>query len=199
MGRRSLREQIIESGVKTIHERGFAASGIRDITTAAGVPQGSFTNHFASKEAFGVAVLDRYYLKTEAIIAGTLLDEKRAPLERLSSYFDAITELLAVAGWRHGCLIGNMSLEAAEHSELLRERLVEILSGLTQPFAAVVRAAQLSGDVRMDIAANDLAVVLLSAWQGAMLRMKVDRSPEPLALFKRVFITALIAVPKPTT
>lgn len=195
MPRRSLREQLIESGVTTLHRRGFAASGVREISAAAGVPQGSFTNHFGSKEAFGVAVLDRYHEKTDAIIDATLRDATRAPIERLYAYFDAITELLAGVGWRHGCMISNMSLEAAEHSEPLRERLGHILRALTRPFAEAVRAAQVAGEVRDDIDAAELAEVLLSAWHGAMLRMKVDRSPEPLDRFRRVFVATLLASP----
>jgi len=44
--------------MQTVHERGFASAGLREITAKAGVAQGSFTNHFASKDEFGVAVLD---------------------------------------------------------------------------------------------------------------------------------------------
>ena len=195
MARQSLREKLIESGVATLHQRGFAASGIREITGAAGVPQGSFTNHFRSKEAFGVAVLGRYLERTEALFDATLRDGTRPPLERLRAYFDAVTALLAGVGWRHGCMISNMSLEAAEHSELLRERLVEVFGALTQPFAEAVRAAQAAGQARDDIEAEDLADVLLAAWHGAMLRMKVDRSPEPLDRFKLVFVATLLAPP----
>ncbi len=193
MSRRSLREQLLESGVTTLHQRGFAASGVREITGAAGVPQGSFTNHFRSKEAFGVAALDRYFERTEAIFDATLGDQTRSPAQRLRAYFEAITEFLAGVGWRHGCMISNLSLETADHSELLRGRLEAIFGSMTQRFAEVLRAAQASGDVRDDVDADELADVLLSAWHGAMLRMKVDRSPEPLDRFKRVFLATLLA------
>ena len=80
MGRPSFREQIITSGGRTIHQRGLATTGLREITAAAGVAQGSFTNHFASKEEFGLAVLDRYFDEIRAVIAATLDDEAREPL-----------------------------------------------------------------------------------------------------------------------
>ena len=63
MARPSLREKIVESGVQTLHERGFARAGVREITADAGVPQGCFTNHFRSKEAFAAAILDQTTLK----------------------------------------------------------------------------------------------------------------------------------------
>ncbi len=195
MGRASLRDRLLESGVRTVHEHGYARSGIREITAAAGVPQGSFTNHFQSKEAFGLAALDRYYDGIEARMVVTLRDEARSPSDRLRAYFDGVTLLLEEAGWRHGCLIGNMGLEAAEHSEPLRERLATAFRALTQAFAETVRAAQLAGEMRDDLDAEDIAALLMASWQGAMLRMKVERSGLPIERFKRVLLGAFLTAP----
>ncbi len=195
MPRPSLREKIIESGVRTMHERGFAGAGIREITSEAGVPQGCFTNHFRSKEAFGVAVLDRYHDRTQAIMEATLRDPTRAPVERLRAYFDAVSEKLAASGWRYGCLVGNLSLEAPEQSETLRGHLVEVCSALTRSFAEVVRAGQAEGGIRRDLDADDIATFLLSSWEGAMMRMKVDRSPKPIEQFKQVLFATVLAHP----
>jgi TetR/AcrR family transcriptional repressor of nem operon len=195
MGRHSLRERFIESGVTTLHQRGFFAVGIREICAEAGAPQGSFINHFGSKEAFAVAVLDRYLERTEAIIAATLGDETRTATDRLTAYFDVITDALGGAGWRHGCMISNMSLEAAEHSDLIRGRLEQIFASLTRHFSAGIRAAQAAGSVRADVDPDELADVLLSSWHGAMLRMKVERSPKAIERFKRVMLSTLLTPP----
>jgi TetR/AcrR family transcriptional repressor of nem operon len=195
MGRNSVREQFVESGVTTLHEGGFFATGVREISARAGVSQGSFINHFGSKEGFGLEVLDRYYERTEAIIGATLADESRPPAERLAAYFDVITSALEGAGWRYGCMISNMSLEASEHSALLRDRLGQIFEALTRHFAGALRAAQRAGAVRSDFDAEELADVLLSAWHGAMLRMKVERSPRALERFKRVMLSSFLAPP----
>jgi TetR/AcrR family transcriptional repressor of nem operon len=122
----------------------------------------------------------------------TLRDEIRPAVERLRAYFDAITEGLEAAGWRYGCLIGNMSLEAPEHSELLRTRLVDVCGKLTRSFAEVVSAGQATGEIRSDLDADDTATFLLAAWEGAMMRMKVDRSPQPIEQFKRVLFAAIL-------
>jgi len=193
MARPSLREKIIESGVRTLHERGFAGAGVREITGDAGVPQGCFTNHFRSKEAFAVTILDRYHERTQAIMDETLRDESRPAAERLHAYFDAITEWLETAGWRYGCLVGNMSLEVPEHSELLRTHLVEICGALTSSFAEAIRAGQKAGEIRSDLDADDLAVFILASWEGAMMRMKVDRSPRPIEQFRRVLFATIVS------
>jgi TetR/AcrR family transcriptional repressor of nem operon len=195
MGRPSFRDKIIASGMQTVHERGFASAGLREITAKAGVAQGSFTNHFASKDEFGVAVLDHYFDQIRAVIAQTLNNMDRTPMERLRAYFDAITERLAAMGWRYGCLAANMALEAAEHSELIRRRLSYIFAEWTPPFAQVIREAQIAGQIRADLNSEDAGAALLEAWHGAMLRMKVERSPAPLDRFKRLILPALLVGP----
>jgi len=187
----SLRDKIIGSGVGTLHKRGYAAAGIREITADAGVPQGCFTNHFRSKEAFAAVVLDRYHEQTQAIMDSTLRDQSRQPRERLRAYFDAIAEWLEHAGWRYGCLVGNMSLEVPEHSDVLRRHLMEVCRSLTDSFAETVRAAQAAGEVRSDLDADDVATFLLASWEGAMMRMKVERSPEPIHQFERVLFATM--------
>ena len=160
-------------------------------------PQGSFSNHFASKEAFGIAVLDRYFERLDAIAAKTLRNPAFQPLDRLHAYFDEITESVRAVGWRHGCLISNMSLETAELSEALRGRLSEMLAALTDSFAEALNAAQAKGDVSQELVAGDVATILLAAWHGALLRMKIDRKPEPLAQFRRVAFTTLLSARPP--
>ena len=179
--------------MRTVHQHGFGHAGIRDITAAAGVPQGCFTNHFRSKEAFGVAVLDRYLEGIQATIAATLGDESKSPVEQLRAYFDSVTARLAEAEWHHGCLIGNMSLEMAEHSDLLRERLIAVLGGVTEPFAQTIQSAQAAGEMRDDFDADEIASVLMSSWQGAMLWMKVHRSAAAIERFKRITLAAFLA------
>jgi TetR/AcrR family transcriptional repressor of nem operon len=78
-------------------------------------------------------------------------------------------------------------------SDVLRDCLVEVCGSLTQSFADVVRAGQAQGEIRSDLDADDIATFLLSSWQGAMMRMKVERSRKPLDQFKRVLFAAVVS------
>ncbi len=185
MGRPSLREKLIDAGVAVLHEKGYSASGVREITQAAGAPLGSFTNHFRSKEEFAALVLDRYMGRLLDVVAQTLCDTAREPLERISSYFGAVEGIAEPLEWRFGCMVANMGLELPHHSELVRARLAGALGELTRPFAAAIQAAQEIGRARRDITAEDLAVVVLAAWHGVLLRAKVERSGDAPATFAR--------------
>src|ERR1700744_6170943 len=75
MPRPSHRGKILAEGLKVVHAQGFAGASVRDIVHAAGVPQGSFTNHFASKEAFGLEILDLYFSNGMAVLGETLRND----------------------------------------------------------------------------------------------------------------------------
>lgn len=165
---------------------GYHGTSVRDVTAAAGAPQGSFTNHFRSKEAFASEVLDRYFDLTRGLVAEALGDASLTPRARLRRYLDIITGRLEADGYGRGCLIGDLSLEASGSSELLRARLAQIFAEWRAPFAACIRDAQTCGEIASDFEPDELADFLLACWQGAILRMKVDRNPKALERFKTI-------------
>lgn len=185
MVRPSHRERLLQAGFAVLHERGFNASGVREITQAAGVPLGSFTNHFRSKEEFAGLVLDRYMAALLGIVREALQDEARRPLQRIEAYFWAIEGIAEPLEWRFGCMLANMGLELPSQSEGLRHRLVAALDSLTGPFVAVLTEAQREGQVRTDVTAEDLAVIVLAAWHGVLLRAKVERHGAIPTMFAR--------------
>lgn len=186
MARQSLRENLLEAGFQTIWDAGYAAAGVRDIVAAAGAKPGSFTNHFPSKEAFVGEVIDRYFAYVSGLVEQALADDGTPPVERLRRYLDLITFRLEAAEWSRGCMVGNLSLETVVYSEPLRLQLVSIFERWRRPFADCIAEGQAAGQITDRFSAIDLADFLLSSWQGAMLRMKVERSPEPLERFKTI-------------
>jgi TetR/AcrR family transcriptional repressor of nem operon len=196
MAKPSHRDRILAAGLKVMFRHGYIGASVRDIVAEAPAPQGSFTNHFRSKEEFARAVLDRYFDNLKALVAQTLGDESRTPRERLRRYLDLITERLAKDGFNRGCLIGDFSLEAAPQSELLRERLAAIFAEWRSSFAACIAEGQFAGEIVPTFASEELAEFLLASWEGAILRMKVERSAEPLERFKRIAFATVFKEPQ---
>jgi TetR/AcrR family transcriptional repressor of nem operon len=186
MARASLRDSILDAGLKVMVRKGYAGAGVRDIVAEAPAPQGSFTNHFRSKEEFAREVLDLYFARLKRLVAEALDDGGLSPRERLRRYLDIITRRLAGDEFSQGCLIGDFSLEAVAQSEMLRARLGEIFAEWRAPFAACIAEGQAMGEIDGAFAPEELAEFLLSSWEGAILRMKVERNGEPLERFKRI-------------
>ena len=196
MGRRSLRNQILRAGLPVLFRSGYHAASVRDICAAAGAPQGSFTNHFRSKEAFAVEVLNRYFDYLKDLVAAALTDETRTPRQRLKRYLDVITDKLERDRWMIGCLIGDFSLQVSSHSRLLRKRLDSIFREWRTLFASCIAAAQAAGEVDSRFDATELAEFLLASWEGAILRMKVERSPAALERFKTIVFETVFQQPR---
>ena len=186
MSKRSLREDILNAGLKVMFRSGYQGSSVRDICAAAGAPQGSFTNHFRSKEAFAQEVLDRYFANLKTVVSAALSDKSLTPRQRLKRYLDIITGRLQGANWSRGCLIGDLSLEASLQSKLLRKRLEEIFREWRTPFAQCIAEAQAGGEIDSKFNPIDLAEFLLASWEGAILRMKVEGKPAALDRFKHI-------------
>ena len=172
--------------------KGYVGAGVREITADAAAPQGSFTNHFRSKEEFAREVLDRYFDHTLGVVARALEDRSLTPRARLGRYLELITERLAADGFARGCLIGDFSLEATGHSELIRERLAGVFEEWREPFAACIAEGQAAGEIDDAFPAEELAEFLLCGWEGAILRMKVTRSAEPLERFRRIALETVL-------
>jgi TetR/AcrR family transcriptional regulator, transcriptional repressor for nem operon len=194
MSKPSLREDLLNAGLKVMFRSGYTGASVRDICEEAGVPLGSFTNHFRSKEAFAEEVLERYFAHLKELVKQALDDKSLAPRLRLKRYLEIISGLLADDKWKRGCLIGDFSLESSQ-SKLLREKLEAIFQEWRAPFASCIAEAQSAGEIESTFDAMDLAEFLLASWEGAILRMKVECGPAALDRFKNIIFQTVFSKP----
>jgi TetR/AcrR family transcriptional regulator, transcriptional repressor for nem operon len=186
MSKPSYREDLLKAGLKVMFRSGYHGASVRDICAEAEVPHGCFTNHFRSKEAFAEEVLNRYFDNNKKLVKEALDDKSLPPRQRLKRYLDIISAVLARDKWNRGCLIGDLSIETASESRRFRERLEAIFQEWRVPFASCIAEAQAAGKIDATFEPMDLAEFLLASWEGAILRMKVERGPAPLDRFKRI-------------
>ncbi|QRP47647.1 TetR/AcrR family transcriptional regulator [Amycolatopsis sp. FDAARGOS 1241] len=188
MPRPSVREVIVDSAVTEFHRNGFAACSVDTITRAAGVPKGSFYNHFKSKEDLGAEVVARY-----AASSGWRDSHgELGPLDTLRARFTVMRDVLEDNEYTRGCLIGNMGAERADHSPVIREQVGESLTHWSDSIAESIREAQAAGEVPADRDADLLGRFVLDAWEGAIIRTKVAKSAAPLDDFFAVVFGSLL-------
>jgi TetR/AcrR family transcriptional repressor of nem operon len=186
MSRQSTRDLLLEAGKEIFLARGYNNSGIEAIVQAVGVPKGSFYHYFGSKEAFGVEVLNRFAECLNADLDQYLNDRSLSPMDRLRRLVESRCVRLETQQCRNGCLIGNLSQEMADQSEVFRARLDEIFKGWVGRYANCLREAQEIGEVPDDFDVNEYAEFWLNSWQGAVLRAKTIRGTSPLRTFQNV-------------
>ncbi|MFJ5264929.1 TetR family transcriptional regulator C-terminal domain-containing protein [Streptomyces sp. NPDC088387] len=180
MSRRSMREEIVNAAVEQFHSRGFNAAGVKDITDGAGVPKGSFYNHFASKEALAVVALERY---GETRRLAELLDASVDPLLRLRQHFEFLRDENTARDYARGCLIGGFGTEMADHSDIIREAVRVSLEHWAQALAVPIAQAQESGRITAAAEARTLARFILNAWEGTLISARSEHADDSYEIF----------------
>lgn len=188
------RNLIIQTGADLIGTKGFGATGINGILTVAGVPKGSFYHYFSSKNDFGLAIIDTFAEEYDEKLDRILNDRSRPCVDRLRAYFDAGFDNMTSCDCTRGCLIGNLGQELAGQNEMFRVRLDKVFSAWEKRFEHCIAEAQAAGDIGPGIDPSDAASILLSGWEGAILRSKVVKSTDPMERFVRVFFSQCLGV-----
>ena len=158
-------------------------------------PQGSFTDHFRSKEEFAREVLDRYFDDLTRLVVKRSVDRSRTPRQRLRRYLDLISDRLAKAEFGRGCLIGDFSLEAAPQSERLRLRLAESLSSGGRPSPPASPKARAADEIASRLCPGRPRGIPPVFVGGRDPQMKVERNGEPLERFKRIVFATVFKEP----
>jgi TetR/AcrR family transcriptional regulator, transcriptional repressor for nem operon len=192
MPKPSHREKLLDEGFKVLLSHGYNGASVRDIVRAAAVPQGCFTNHFTSKEAFANEVLDRYVSLVNAKIQRTLRNDSLPPLQRMRAWLDAQIEFFKQSEFRSGCLIGNFTMETSGQNASIRQRLVAIIQDIEESLVYCLEAAVNAGELPTSTNVHELASFVYSSWQGAILQAKVEQRVEPLERFKNVLFGQLM-------
>jgi len=190
MPRPSLKENIVEAAIQQLHTHGYNGSSVEDITRAAGVPKGSFYNHFGSKEDLAVEVVHRFADRsgwTDPIPPG------ESPLRELRTRFQNMHRVLHGYEFARGCLFGNMANERADHSAKIRAEVATNLEQWSDHAAELVAAAQRAGDITSTANPQVLGRFLVNSWEGAVTRAKAQQNDGPFQdFFTTVFDQLLI-------
>ena len=176
-------KRLAEAGYTLFTRLGYNATGIQQITDQAGVPKGSFYNHFESKEAFAAVIIDNY-----AQWVGSAWDNcvKDAPARPEDDPMAVMQYIFSRFVQHHeqavcpGCLVGNFAAEVAESSPMCRAVLDRAMNDWRTRLGQLIKLAQSKGQIRADCDANLLSAFFWDAWEKALLRMKIEHTSQPL-------------------
>jgi TetR/AcrR family transcriptional regulator, transcriptional repressor for nem operon len=190
MKRTDKRNQLIQVGKQIIVQQGFKAASLNDILTTAGVPKGSFYYYFASKEDFGLAIIDDFAQKND--LKYLLEDQQFSPLTRLRNFFDLKIAEMENCQCTDGCLIGNLAQELSAQNELFRDRLDRVFTDWEKSFTQCLQEAYETGEIASDKNLVDLAKFILSSWEGTVLQAKVTKSVLPMEIFVKILFQQIL-------
>src|SRR3984957_11304218 len=180
--------KIIQAAFRLFHEAGYNGSSIQDIVNAAGLPKGTFYNHFKSKKLLALAVLEQY---SDLIHSTLSADTEVSPLKRLREHFECIAGAYRTAKFEKGCMNGNLTAEMAATS-VIREALLTHTPRWSEHIATLLVEAVRWKELPKATDARQQAKYLLDFFQGATLRSKLERSGEPIDSFLNVAFSRIL-------
>ncbi len=190
-GQHETRTALLRAGVEVLTEKGFTATGIDEILRRVGVPKGSFYHYFASKEAFGVEVIETYADYFARKLDHCLLDESFPALERIANFVADARIGMERHGFRRGCVIGNLGQEMSALPEAYREQLAAVFADWELRLARCLETARAEGTIHRSSDCMGLATFFWIGWEGAVLRAKLELGARPLDIFSKAFFAGL--------
>ncbi|MEQ1529075.1 MAG: TetR family transcriptional regulator C-terminal domain-containing protein [Methylococcales bacterium] len=174
------RENLLSQGVALLMEQGYHGTGLKEILDAVKIPKGSFYNYFGRKENFGAEVIQHYIEPFIVQLTACLEQNQDNALLALQLYFNGMITELEKNQFKGGCLLGNLMGEIGDTSDVCQQALHSAVNQYRNILQRGLAAAQQQGAIRIDKSAQEMADLLVNTWQGALLRMKIEKSSAPL-------------------
>lgn len=170
------REHILITGEQLCMHRGFTGMGLSELLKTAGVPKGSFYHYFRSKEAFGVAMLERHFAGYHQRLQTHFASGPGDYRDRLLAYYQSALDQFSQQGIISGCLTVKLSAEVCDLSEDMRTAMNNGTGKIIALLAETLEKGREARCLTFDGEAFRLAQVFYSLWLGANLQAKITRN-----------------------
>ena len=166
---RSTREAFVAATGRLLQRQGYAATGLSEIVAASGAPRGSLYFHFpGGKQELAVAAMEHTGEALRGAIV-SLMNRPGGAAASIAQLIDVLGAGLEASGYRDGCPIATVTLEAAGE-EPVRLTAERVFSTWLSELAAALRA-----DGMEHAAASRRALMVLAAHEGALVLARARR------------------------
>ncbi len=169
------RKPIIDAAVTLFRRQGYSKTGLNEIVEASGAPKGSLYYYFPEgKTSIGTAAIEEAGARVVTTVQ-ELADKAASTADLLRSHAKLLAEWMRASRFRDGCPITTVLLEMAPENR-------PITHAGREAYAARLDIVQnkLVADGFAEPDAQRLAVLCVSALQGALIQARVDQSGTPL-------------------
>lgn len=180
---------LVRAGVGLLTEKGFSSTCVDDVLNATGISKGSFYYCFSSKEDFGHVLIDSYATYFNTKLDLWLKDAAAPPLQRLLNFMHDARAGMIRYNFRRGCLIGNLGQEIDTLPDSFRNMLLTILEGWEQRVTdCLLAACGPHPSTTQKQACTRLSRYFWIGWEGAVLRARMEQTPEALDLYANFYL-----------
>lgn len=183
------RNSLIDVGQELFITSSFNSVGLNDILKHASIPKGSFYHYFESKEDFALQVVEQYHRENQQALDEVMQDDSLTAYQQLRAYFQNNADHFSELGYRQGCLMANLSQELADVNETMRCKLSTFSTQTVDKVSECLQRLEGNELNLGHLEPCEAAQVLMNSWMGAVMKMKLEKSREPLDVFMKFFFS----------
>lgn len=188
------RTQILITGRRLTAKQGYTGVGLSTLLKESGVPKGSFYHYFASKEAYGCALLNAFVADYAVRLNASLEHPDMDARSRFLAYFEAWRKNQLSPNPEDRCLVVKLSAEVADLSPSMSNILRNGVSDILARLACTLKEGAEAGTIVPLDDPEATAEMIYHMWLGASLVASISQSDAPFNSAMDV-TTALIAAP----
>lgn len=171
----SAKGRILDVAVNVIRGKGYSATTVDDLCSAAGVTKGAFFHHFESKEALAVAAAAHWTEVTGALFENAPYHLPDNAADRVFAYLDFRASLLEGEIAEYTCLVGTMVQEVHESSPEIRDACSRSITSHAETLEPDFAEALASSSNGKNVNARTLALHTQAVLQGAFILAKATQ------------------------
>jgi TetR/AcrR family transcriptional regulator, transcriptional repressor for nem operon len=160
---RRVRDAIVDTAARLMHERGIASTTVDEVLAASGTGKSQMYHYFSGKQDLIVAVLERQF---ERVLAAqpALSDPECADLLQ---WRDDVLDAFRESGFGN-CPLGTFAGQV-DSDPVLRAELAGLFARWRTAIAELVRRSRKAGQVPDDLDPDEAGLTLLTALQGGTM------------------------------
>ena len=186
------RDRIIEASSALFMQRGYTASGLKQISQDSGAPIGSLYHFFpGGKEELAAETLRRSGAAYQALVMA-VFDSASDVVSGTRVCFEGAAEVLRSSDFADACPIATVALEVASSDEELRLVTAEIFEAWLEAATVRLEAGGLSPS-----RARQLATVLVAALEGGFLLSRAAKDTAAMDAIGRAMVELVAGALRP--
>jgi AcrR family transcriptional regulator len=169
------RQRIIDASAQLMRHRGYEATGLKAIVTAARAPFGSVYHFFpGGKEQLGAETI-RWSGAEYGKLLPAVLEAATDLVSGVRAFFAGAADHLVATDYADACPIATIALEVSNRSEVLRQACAEVFDDwIALGSSQLVAGGVPEGDARR------LVIEMIAALEGAFVLCRATRRTEAL-------------------
>ena len=167
-------EEVLDAAINTFWTQGYEATSMTDLVKATGLQKGSIYKAFDGKHDLFMKSLSRY-LEGAYQMMRVVLFEAESPVEGLRAWLHSVVFLCRDQSVQRGCLALNTAVELGPHDAAVSALLQSHYARASRLLIETIENGQRTGQIRTDLAAQQLAKTLFVFGAGLLSTSKVLR------------------------